>query len=67
MIKPIKGTLILLSRCIFSFPLFTVAMASHSWGAIACYKEDVRGKQVGWLMILCLDKLGQIIQMNWIY
>ena len=68
MIKPTKGTLILFSRCIFSFPLFTVAMASHSWGAIACYKQDVRGKQVGWLseMILYLDKLGQIIQMNFV-
>ena len=44
MIKPTKGTLILFSRCIFSFPLFTVAMASHSGGAIACYKQDVRGK-----------------------
>ena len=30
-----------------SFPLLTVAMASHSKGALAYYKQDVRGKQVG--------------------
>ena len=31
---------------------------------MACYKQDVRGKQIGWLseMILGLDKLGKIIK-----
>ena len=29
-IKPTEGTLILLSRCSFSFPLLTVAMTMHS-------------------------------------
>ena len=45
--KPTKGTLIIFSRCIFSFPLLTFAMASHSSGAIACYEQDLRGKQFG--------------------
>ena len=48
-IKPIKGTLILLSRFSgsFRFPFPTVAMETHSQGLMACDKQDLRGKQVG--------------------